>query len=116
MAIRVIDNIKVAKQSADTAKTKSDSTLSMRMRVFEDGADILKATPLIDVEESHIIKGQVEGKSDDVLREDAVAKIKEKFQAEIDRYVTEQLIQSKVDSVAIKDSLNVSKVIKAVKP
>jgi len=115
MAIKVIDNVILTKQKVDTAKVKADSTLSMRMRIFEDGADITKAVPLITLETSEMVKGQVENQTDQQLVDKAVVKIKAKFQAEIDRYVAEQKLQSYVEPKAVSDSLDVSKVIKVVK-
>ena len=114
MAIKVIELISLTKQDVDTTKVKANSTLVMKMKVFEDGADIAKAMPLITLEASEMVKGQVEGQTDQQLIERAVVKIKAKFQAEIDRYIAEQKLQSYVNVKAISDSLDVSKVIKAV--
>ena len=115
MAQKVIDNIKVVKQDIDTPQVMADSTLSMRMRIFDDDVDTAKATPLIEIEAFETIKGQVEGKTDDVLRENAIVTIKAKFQAEIDRYIAQQTIQNKITAKAIEDNLDVSKIPKVVK-
>jgi hypothetical protein len=114
LAIKVIDNVILTKQDVDTAKVKANSTLSMRMQVFEDGVDTTKAVPLITLEASEMVKGQVENQTDQQLVDRAKVKIIAKFQAEIDRYVAEQKLQSYVNAKAISDSLDASKIIKAV--
>jgi hypothetical protein len=112
MAQKVVEIVSVTKNGVDTAKVKADSTLSMRLRVFEDGADVARVIPLIDVTKTKTIKGQVAGETEESLTDREVKKIKEEFQAEIDRYTAEQHIQSIIDVKAISDSLDVSKVSK----
>jgi hypothetical protein len=114
MAIKVIELVSLTKQDVDTTKVKANSTLVMKMKVFEDGVDITKASPLIMLETSEMVKGQVEGQTDQQLTQRAIEKIKLKFQAEIDRYTAEQKLQSYVDVKAISDSLDTSKIVKAV--
>jgi hypothetical protein len=116
MAQKVIEVVSVAKQGIDTAKVKADSTLSMRMKIFADGVDISKAEPLINIEKSATIKGQVEGKTEETLTADKVEEIKKEFQAEIDRYIAENRILGYINTKAVSDSLDVSKMsIEAVK-
>lgn len=120
MAQKVIEVVSVTKNGVDTAKVKADSTLTMRLKVFEDGVDVAKAEPLIDVVKTRTVKGQVEGETEESLTAREVKRIKEEFQAEIDRYTAEQHIQSTIDIKAMSDSLDVSKVskisIEVVKP
>jgi hypothetical protein len=110
MAQKVIEVVSVKKNDVDKAKVRADSTLTMRLKVYEDGVDPAKADPLIDVVKTKIIKGQVEGKDDAQLVNQEVVKIKAEFQAEIDRYIEEKRIQSTIDVKAVSDSLDVSKV------
>jgi hypothetical protein len=112
VAIKVVEVVSIAKQGIDKPKVIVDSTLTMRLKVFEDDADIAKAIPLIDVIKTKTIKGQVAGETEASLTAREVEEIKKEFQAEIDRYTAEQRIQTSIDVKAISDSLDVSKVSK----
>lgn len=109
MAQKVIEVVSVTKHGVDTTKVKADSTLLMRMRIFVDGVDITKAEPLINTEKSATIKGQVEGKTEETLTTNKVEEIKKEFQDEIDRYTAEKRILGYINTKAISDSLDVSK-------
>jgi len=90
--------------------------ITIKVSLFADGVDVKIATPLMETEQSGLVKSHVEGLGIDDLVARAYKEIGEKVQVEVNKFIKLQEIVAKIDKKAISDRIDISKVVAEVKP
>ena len=101
--VKIIDNVVV------TPDGTGCHNLSMRLRLFANGANPETDEPLMECEKTGLVKSYVGGLTQNDLIARATEKIIKEFQIAIDAYIIRQNIAKKIDTKAIESRLDISK-------
>jgi 4-diphosphocytidyl-2C-methyl-D-erythritol kinase len=99
-------------ETIDVRENNGNHDLVMEFTLISDND-----TVLMKKEYSSIVKGHVDGVTEDELIKRATDRIQKDIQSDIDMFVTKQRILKKIDSVKMSTSIDSSKVLSVeVKP